>query len=150
MINRRRLLVGAGFAAATLAAPAVLRAQPKTVKMGSLRLIHSMPPHFYERFLPADLKVEIITFDSPTDGKNAVVTQSVDFGGFGIAAAILGAAAGEPVVVVGACLQQGHGRGRQGRLRHRRRSRTSRASRSASGRARRRRSSSSSACAWRA
>ena len=38
MINRRRLLVGAGFAATTLAAPAVLRAQPKTVKMGALRL----------------------------------------------------------------------------------------------------------------
>ena len=41
MINRRRLLVGAGFAATTLAAPAVLRAQPKTVKMGALRLVHS-------------------------------------------------------------------------------------------------------------
>ena len=48
------------------------------------------------------LKIEIITFDSPTDGKNAVVTKSVDFGGFGIAAATLGAAASEPVVVVGA------------------------------------------------
>ena len=49
-------------------------------------------------------------FDSPTDGKNAVVTKSVDFGTFGIAAAILGGAAGEPVVVVGALCQQGHGR----------------------------------------
>jgi NitT/TauT family transport system substrate-binding protein len=77
--------------------------------MGSLRLIHSMTPHFYERFLPPNLRVEITTFDSPTDGKNAVVTRSVDFGGFGIAAAILGAAAGEPVVVAGAFCNRGMG-----------------------------------------
>ena len=41
MIQRRRLLAGAGFAAATLAAPSVLRAEPRTVKMGALRLVHS-------------------------------------------------------------------------------------------------------------
>ena len=68
-----------------------------------------MTPHFYQRFAPAGLKIEIITFDSPTDGKNAVVTRSVDFGGFGIAAATLGAAAGEPVVVVGAFCNRGMG-----------------------------------------
>jgi NitT/TauT family transport system substrate-binding protein len=110
MIQRRRLLAGAGFAAATaLAAPSVLRAEPRTVKMGALRLVHSMPPYFYEKFAPADLKIEIIVFDSPTDGKNAVVTKSVDFGTFGIAAAILGGAAGEPVVVVGAMCNKGMG-----------------------------------------
>jgi len=109
MIQRRRLLAGAGFAAASLASPAVLRAEPRTVKMGALRLVHSMPPYFYERFAPADLKIEIIVFDSPTDGKNAVVTKSVDFGTFGIAAAILGGAVGEPVVVVGALSNKGMG-----------------------------------------
>jgi len=109
MIQRRRLLAGAGFAAATLATPSVLRAEPRTVKMGALRLVHSMPPYFYERFAPSDLKIEIIVFDSPTDGKNAVVTKSVDFGAFGIAAGILGAAAGEPVVVIGALSNKGMG-----------------------------------------
>jgi NitT/TauT family transport system substrate-binding protein len=113
MIQRRRLLAGAGLAAAsaatTLAAPFVLRAETRTVKMGALRLVHSMPPYFYEKFAPADLKVEIIVFDSPTDGKNAVVTKSVDFGTFGIAAAILGGAVGEPVVVVGALSNKGMG-----------------------------------------
>jgi NitT/TauT family transport system substrate-binding protein len=109
MINRRRLIAGAGFAAASLAAPAVLRAETRTVKMGALRLVHSMPPYFYEKFAPADVKVEIIVFDSPTDGKNAVVTKSVDFGTFGIAAAILGGAVGEPVVVVGALSNKGMG-----------------------------------------
>ena len=109
MINRRRLFAGAGLAAASLAAPSVLRAETRTVKMGALRLVHSMPPYFYERFAPADLKIEIIVFDSPTDGKNAVVTKSVDFGTFGIAAAILGGAVGEPVTVVGALSNKGMG-----------------------------------------
>jgi len=104
---RRRLLLGTSLA--TLAAPAVLRAQPKTIKMGSLRLVHSMPPFFYEKFAPEGTKIEVVVFDSPTDGKNAVVTKSVDFGTFGIAAAILGAAAGEPVVVVGAMCNKGMG-----------------------------------------
>jgi ABC-type nitrate/sulfonate/bicarbonate transport system substrate-binding protein len=107
MLNRRHLLAGT---AALVAAPAIVSAQtPRTVRMGSLRLIHSMTPHFYERFLPPNLRVEIVTFDSPTDGKNAVVTKSVEFGGFGIAAATLGAAAGEPVVVVGAFCNRGMG-----------------------------------------
>lgn len=110
MINRRHLLAASAAATGAVAMPSLLRAQTqRTVKMGSLRLIHSMTPHFYERFLPPNLKVEIITFDSPTDGKNAVVTKSVDFGGFGIAAATLGAAAGEPVVVVGAFCNRGMG-----------------------------------------
>ncbi len=109
-MNRRRLLIGAGLAAGTLAAPSLLRAQTqRTVKMGSLRLVHSMPPYFYEKYAPAGLKIEVIVFDSPTDGKNAVVTKSVDFGAFGIAAAILGGAAGEPVVVVGALSNKGMG-----------------------------------------
>jgi NitT/TauT family transport system substrate-binding protein len=114
MIQRRRLLAGASLAtatlaAATLAAPTILRAQGRTVKMGALRLVHSMPPYFYEKFAPAGTKIEIIVFDSPTDGKNAVVTKSVDFGTFGIAAAILGGAVGEPVTVVGALSNKGMG-----------------------------------------
>jgi NitT/TauT family transport system substrate-binding protein len=110
MMHRRHVLTGAAVAAGALAIPTIVTAQtPRTVKMGSLRLIHSMTPHFYERFAPPGLKIEITTFDSPTDGKNAVVTKSVDFGGFGIAAATLGAAAGEPVVVVGAFCNKGMG-----------------------------------------
>jgi NitT/TauT family transport system substrate-binding protein len=108
MIRRRHLLAAA--ATVPVAAPHVANAQAaRTVKMGSLRLIHSMPPHFYQRFAPPGLTIEITTFDSPTDGKNAVVTRSVDFGAFGIAAATLGAAAGEPVVVVGAFSNRGMG-----------------------------------------
>ena len=106
-MTRRALL--AGVAGAALAAPAIVRAQDKVLKVGGLRLIHSITPHFYEQFAIPGTKIEVITFDSPTDGKNAVVTKSVDFGTFGVAAAILGAAAGEPVVVFGAMCNKGMG-----------------------------------------
>jgi NitT/TauT family transport system substrate-binding protein len=109
MLQRRRLLIGAGLAVGALAAPAVLRAETRTVKMGALRLVHSMPPFFYEKFVPQGTRIETVVFDSPTDGKNAVITKSVDFGTFGIAAAILGGAAGEPIVVVGAMCNKGMG-----------------------------------------
>src|ERR1700692_1391383 len=97
MIRRREFLIGT--AAAAIAGPSVVRAADTIViKMGALKLIHSIAPYFYEKFTPAGYKVDVIPFESPADGKNAVVTKSVDFGMFGIAAATLGAAAGEPIV----------------------------------------------------
>jgi ABC-type nitrate/sulfonate/bicarbonate transport system substrate-binding protein len=101
--SRRQVLAGMG--ASLIAAPAIVRAQDTTViRVGSLKLIHSIGPYFYERFTPAGYKVEVYPFESPTEGKNAVVTQSVDFGMFGVAAGLLGAAAGEPVsLIAGAC-----------------------------------------------
>lgn len=106
MIRRREFLLGAS--AAVVAGPTVVRAQePTVIKMGALKLIHSIAPYFYEKFTPAGYKVEVIPFESPTEGKNAVVTKSVDFGMFGIAAATLGAAAGEPVVVIASACNKG-------------------------------------------
>lgn len=106
MIRRREFLIGAG--AAAFAGPAAVRAQePKVIKMGALKLIHSIAPYFYDRFTPAGYKVEVIPFESPTEGKNAVVTKSVDYGMFGIAAATLGAAAGEPIVVIASACNRG-------------------------------------------
>jgi len=106
MIGRRKFIAGAG--AAFLAAPAVVRAeQTTTIKMGALKLIHSIAPYFYDKFTPAGYQVEIIPFESPTDGKNAVVTKTVDFGMFGIAAATLGAAVGEPIVVIASACNKG-------------------------------------------
>jgi NitT/TauT family transport system substrate-binding protein len=104
MAIARRALLGA--ASAALAAPA-LQAQGVTVRIGALRLIHSIAPYLYERFQPAGMRIEVIPFESPTEGKNAVVTKSVDFGAFGIAAGILGAAAREPVTVIGSCCDRG-------------------------------------------
>ncbi|WP_127753293.1 NrtA/SsuA/CpmA family ABC transporter substrate-binding protein [Devosia sp. 1566] len=112
MMNRRKFLATtAASAVATALMPMpFVRAQSETViKMGALKLIHSIAPHFYDQFTPAGYKVEVIPFESPTEGKNAVVTKSVDFGMFGIAAATLGAAAGEPIVVIGGACNKGMG-----------------------------------------
>jgi len=72
-----------------------------------MKLIHSITPYFYERFLPAGYRLDIIPFSTPTDVKDAVVTGSVDYGTFGIAAAILGAVAHQPVVVYGSECNKG-------------------------------------------
>jgi NitT/TauT family transport system substrate-binding protein len=82
-------------------------AQDKVIKVGALKLIHSITPHFYDKFAPPGYKIQVIPFESPTDGKNAVVTGSVDFGTFGFAAAALGAAGGEPVVIFAAQCNRG-------------------------------------------
>ena len=100
----RRLLL-----AATLATPFIhtAKAETTTVRMGALKLIHSITPYFYEKFVPAGMTVEVVPFESPTDCKNAVLTRSVDFGTFGIAAGILGAAAREPVTIVASACNKG-------------------------------------------
>ncbi|WP_158745766.1 ABC transporter substrate-binding protein [Acidisphaera sp. L21] len=102
-ITRRAAIAGA------LATPAIMhRAKAATViRMGTLKLIHAITPYFYDRFLPAGTTVEIIPFESPTDGKDAVVSGTVDFGTFGIAAGILGAAVHQPVVVIGSECNKG-------------------------------------------
>ncbi|HEY0912089.1 MAG TPA: NrtA/SsuA/CpmA family ABC transporter substrate-binding protein [Bradyrhizobium sp.] len=102
-LTRRSVLAGA------LAAPVVLRhARAATVvRMGVLKLIHSITPYFYERFVPDGTSIEIVPFESPTDGKDAVVSGTVDFGTFGIAAAILGAAVRQPIVVIGSECNKG-------------------------------------------
>jgi ABC-type nitrate/sulfonate/bicarbonate transport system substrate-binding protein len=109
MAVSRRTLIGAGLAlplTASLRTP-VRAAEPVTVRMGVLKLVHSITPYFYEKFLPAGYKIDIVPFSTPTDGKDAVVTKSVDYGTFGIAAAILGAASSQPVVVYGSECNKG-------------------------------------------
>src|SRR5882672_10584980 len=98
----------AAIAAVVLAAlvPSA-HAEDKVIKVGALKLIHSITPYFYEKFTPAGYRIEVIPFESPTDGKNAVLTGSVDFGTFGIAAAMLGIAAGEPLVIFAAQCNRG-------------------------------------------
>jgi NitT/TauT family transport system substrate-binding protein len=82
----------------TRAAPAT--AEDKVLRVGTLKLIHGISAYFYEKFAPAGYTVEVYPFESPTDGKNAVLTGTVDTCIHGIASFLLGAAAGEPVVLV--------------------------------------------------
>jgi NitT/TauT family transport system substrate-binding protein len=82
-------------------------AEDKVLRVGTLKLIHGITPYFYEKFAPPGYTIEVIPFESPTDGKNAVLTGTVDTCIHGIAAFLLGAAAGEPVVIVAAATNRG-------------------------------------------
>ena len=109
MNSRRKtailLLSGLFAGGAAWTSPAL--SADRVIKVGTLKLIHAITPYFYEKFTPAGYRIEVIPFETPTDGKNAVVTRSVDFGTFGLAAATLGGAAGEPVVIIGAQCNRG-------------------------------------------
>ena len=108
MTTRRHLNLLGLAAAALLTVPITSQAaDPLVIRVGTLKLMHGITPYFYEKFAPAGVKFEVIPFETPTDGKNAVVTKSVDFGVYGLAAATLGAAAGEPVVIVAADCNRG-------------------------------------------
>ena len=105
--SRRDFLRLAATAAALSTTGLSALADDRVIKVGTLKLIHGITPYFYENFVPAGTTVQVYPFESPTDGKNAVVTGTVDFGIYGLAAATLGAANGEPVVVVGAACNRG-------------------------------------------
>jgi NitT/TauT family transport system substrate-binding protein len=93
---------------ATLIALAVpAHAEDKVLRVGTLKLIHGITPYFYEKFAPPGYTIEVVPFESPTDGKNAVLTGTVDTCIHGIAAFLLGAAAGEPIVIVAAATNRG-------------------------------------------
>ena len=87
-------------AAISIAFASEVQAQDKVLRVGTLKLIHGISAYFYDKFVPAGYTVEVYPFESPTDGKNAVLTGTVDTCIHGIAAFLLGAAAGEPVVIV--------------------------------------------------
>jgi ABC-type nitrate/sulfonate/bicarbonate transport system substrate-binding protein len=106
-IRRREFVAGLGVG--LFAAPAIVRAadEPIVIRVGALKLIHSIAPYFYDRFVPAGYKVEVIPFETPADCKNAVVTKSIDFGTFGVAVAVLSSAAGEPMVLIASTCNRG-------------------------------------------
>src|SRR5262252_6654698 len=105
-IHRREFIAGLGIG--LIAPPAIVRAEgPIVIRAGALKLILSIAPYFYDQFVPAGYKVEVLPFETPTECKTAVVTKSVDFGNFGIAAGELGAAAGEPIVVIASTCNRG-------------------------------------------
>src|SRR5512139_3148253 len=101
-LRRVLLLLLATFAVSLFPGVPAAHAADRVIKVGTLKLIHGITPYFYEKFAPPGYRIEVIPFESPTDGKNAVMTGTVDFGTFGIAAATLGAAAGEPLVIFAA------------------------------------------------
>jgi NitT/TauT family transport system substrate-binding protein len=104
-----RLLLVSFAALSLLLPPPQARAEDQVLRVGTLKLIHGITPYFYERFAPPGYKIEVVPFESPTDGKNAVLTGTVDTCIHGIAAFLLGAAAGEPIVIVAGATNRGMG-----------------------------------------
>ncbi len=102
---RRRLFLASGLAAPFIARAA--QAEPVVIKMGVLKLIHSITPYFYEKFTPAGYRIEVLPFEAPNDCKNGVVTGSLDFGTFGVAAGIFSAVAHEPLTVIASACNKG-------------------------------------------
>jgi len=101
--NRRSFLGAAAAAAAAGAVPSFARAaDAKTINVGMLKTVNTAVMQFYQKFAPPGATYNVILFDTPPDGKDALVSGSVDFGIFGLAAATLGAASGQPVTVVAA------------------------------------------------
>lgn len=82
----------------------------ETITVGTLKgQPHLYHPFLYADHLPDGYEVEVVTFDTSPDIKNAVVSGSVDFGVTGIPAAVSGIATGEDVVVVASAADGGTG-----------------------------------------
>jgi len=108
MQTRRTFIATLSAASFALTAGATSAfATDQVIKVGTLKLMHEITPYFYDKFTPPGYKIEVIPFETPTDGKNAVVTKSVDFGTYGLAAATLTGAASEPVVIIAAQCNRG-------------------------------------------
>lgn len=92
---------GGGDDGSTSSQPAGTAEQKQyRIKVGTLRQPHLFAPAFYEKFLPANVKMETVLFANSTEIKTAVVTGSVDFAVTGITAALEGAAQDEPFRVL--------------------------------------------------
>lgn len=79
----------------------------RPVKVGVLRQPHLSHALFYDRYLPTNVKLEIVPFANSTEIKNAVVSGDLAFGVTGITAALQGAANDEPVVIVASAADGG-------------------------------------------
>jgi NitT/TauT family transport system substrate-binding protein len=103
-MTTRSTFLALGAAVATSAAfpRAVTAADARTVKIGMLKTVNTMVTQFYQKFASPGVAYTVTAFDTPTDGKDALVSGSVDFGIFGLAAATLGAASGQPLTIVAA------------------------------------------------
>lgn len=79
------------------------------VTIGTLRgQPHLFAPYFYQQFAP-DLTIEVATFDSSPDIKNALASGQIDFGVVGIPALLAGAAAGEDLRLLSVAADGGSG-----------------------------------------
>lgn len=94
-------------AAPTGSAPTSAPQKQYTIKVATLRQPHLFHPAFYARFLPPNIKMEIVLLASSPDIKNALITGSADFGVVGLTASLAGAAQDEPIRVIASAADGG-------------------------------------------
>lgn len=70
------------------------------VKVGTWKTAQTITPFFYQDYLEADDKIEVMPFTNPGDMKTALLAGSLDMTGTTIVTAITAASKGEPVVIV--------------------------------------------------
>jgi len=70
------------------------------VKVGTWKTAQTISPFFYQDYLEADDKIEVMPFTNPGDMKTALLAGSLDMTGTTIVTAITAASKGEPVVIV--------------------------------------------------
>lgn len=97
----------AGLIALVMTAVPASAQQPQVIKVGTFKLIHMMAPIWWERYLPKDVKVELVYFASSLDIEKAVVNGNVDFGQYGTTAALIAGAQGDPQVIVADAARKG-------------------------------------------
>ncbi|MEJ0067557.1 MAG: ABC transporter substrate-binding protein [Pseudomonadota bacterium] len=78
----------------------VASAQERVIKVAVLKVPTNAHFLHYAQLAPKGYKFEAFLVNTPGDAKDAIVTGSADFGLAGVAAAVLGNANGEPVVIV--------------------------------------------------
>jgi NitT/TauT family transport system substrate-binding protein len=88
------------IAALALLPPGVTRAEEQVIKVAVLKVASNAQYLHYAQFAPKGYKFQAFFVNTPGDAKDAVISGSADFALAGIAAAILGNANGEPVVIV--------------------------------------------------
>ena len=90
-----------GLIAALAAWPCgMASAQEQVIKVVVLKIASNAQFLHYAKFAPKGYKFQSIFVNTPGDAKDAVISGSADFGLAGVAAAILGNANNEPVVIV--------------------------------------------------
>lgn len=90
-----------GLLAASVVACTPAEGAGDTITVGTLRAQpHLYTPYFYDRFAPEGKNFEIVLFDSSSDIKNAVVSDSVDLGVTGAPSVIAGLADDQDVKII--------------------------------------------------
>jgi NitT/TauT family transport system substrate-binding protein len=72
------------------------------IKVGTWKTAQTIQPFFYNQFLDAPNRCDVLAFTNPADQKSALLAGSLDMCGTTLAHAIHSAALGQPVVVVAA------------------------------------------------